>query len=73
MEIAVLDQLTGPLSNVNWLEIGHLNLEKGKQVAACWLFEGTRVAAGICIEGLSMNLALPIGRDRACCAEAPTI
>ncbi len=61
MEMAVVDQLTGPLSNVTWLEFAPFPLGAGKQVTSCWLFDEPRRGAGIHMKGLHMDLAVPPG------------
>lgn len=61
MEIAVVDQLTGPLSKVTWLEFAQFNLEPGKRVSSCWLFDGPRMGAGIHMKSQQLDLAVPPG------------
>lgn len=62
VDIAVVDQMRGPTMPAEWLEFAHLSLgETGNRVAACWLFEGPRIAAGIHMPGKGMTLATPDG------------
>jgi hypothetical protein len=45
VDMAVVDQLRGTTANAHWLEYARLPLGKtGNAVAACWLFEGQRIA-----------------------------
>jgi hypothetical protein len=61
-DIAVVDQQHGLTSECDWLEFARLSVgEAGNKVAACWFFDGPRVAAGIHLRGKSMNLATPPG------------
>jgi hypothetical protein len=60
--MAVVDQIRGPTTPVEWLEFAHLSLGGSENtVAACWLFEGRRIGAGIHVPGLKMALATPGG------------
>jgi hypothetical protein len=62
VDIAVVDQMRGLTMPSEWLEFAHLSLgETGNKVAACWLFEGPRIAAGIHMPSKSMTLATPEG------------
>lgn len=61
MEIAVVDQMTGPLCNVTWLEFAQLNLEPGKRMSSCWLFDEPRMGAGIHMKAQQMDIAVPPG------------
>ncbi len=59
-DITVVDQVRGPTMPVDWLEYAVIPFgQSGGKVAACWLFEGPRVAAGIHVPGESMELATP--------------
>jgi hypothetical protein len=61
-DIAVVDQLRGPTMPVDWLEYAQFPFgQTGGKVAACWLFEGPRVAAGIHLPGSRLELATPDG------------
>ena len=62
VDIAVVDQMRGPTMPVDWLEYAQLPFGNGAgKVAACWLFEGPRVAAGIHMPGKRLDLATPSG------------
>lgn len=62
VDIAVVDQMRGPTMPAEWLEFSHLTLGGTKnKVAACWLFEGPRIAAGIHMPAKGMTLATPDG------------
>lgn len=62
LDIAVVDQMRGPTIPAEWLEFAHLALSgNGGKVAACWLFEGPRIAAGTHISAKGMTLATPEG------------
>ena len=62
VDIAVVDQMRGPTMPADWLEFAHLSLgETGDKVAACWLFEGPRIASGIHMSAKGMTLATPDG------------
>ncbi len=55
-DIAVVDQERGPTIPCEWLEFAHIPFGKsGGRVAACWLFEGPRLAAGVHIPGRSTD------------------
>ena len=59
-DIVVVDQHRGPTTECSWIEYGSFTLGDGNhEVAACWLFEGERVAAGLHLKSLSFNLATP--------------
>jgi hypothetical protein len=61
-DIAVVDQQRGPTMPCEWLEFARIPFSKtGGNVAACWLFEGLRLAAGIHLSGESIELATPNG------------
>ena len=58
VDIAVVDQMRGPTMSVDWLEYAQILFGKdGGKVAACWLFEGPRVVAGIQMPGKRLDLA----------------
>jgi hypothetical protein len=62
IDIAVVDQQRGPTMPCEWLEFARIPFGKtGGKVAACWLFEGPRLAAGIHLPGESIDLATPNG------------
>jgi hypothetical protein len=62
VDIAVVDQMRGLTMPAQWLEFAYLSLgEAGNRVAACWLFEGPRIAAGIHIPSKGMALVTPKG------------
>jgi hypothetical protein len=62
VDFCVVDQLRGPTTDVDWLEIAKLKIdEHGNHVSACWLFEGPRESYGIHMKSLSMQIATPIG------------
>jgi hypothetical protein len=62
IDIAVVDQIRGPTMPVEWLEYAQIPFaDTGSKVAACWLFEGPRMAAGIHFPGRSLELATPAG------------
>jgi hypothetical protein len=61
-DIVVVDQQRGPTMPCEWLEFAHIPFGKsGGKLAACWLFEGPRVAAGVHFPGKSIDLATPNG------------
>jgi hypothetical protein len=60
IDVAVVDQMRGPTTPAEWLEFAHIPCgNDGGEVAACWLFEGPRVAAGVHVPSMPMNLAVP--------------
>ena len=62
VDIAVVDQQRGPTEPCEWLEFARIPFGKeGARVAACWLFEGPRTAAGLHVPGLEFDLATPSG------------
>lgn len=62
VDIAVVDQMRGPTIPAEWIEYARLTLgTSGNKVAACWLYDGNRVAAGIHMPAQSMSLATPDG------------
>lgn len=61
-DIAVVDQMRGSTMPTEWLEFARLSLGGTEnKVAACWLFEGLRIAAGIRMPAKAMTLATPDG------------
>ena len=62
VDIAVVDQTRGPTMPAQWLEFARLSLGGTEnKVAAGWLFEGPRIAAGIHTPAKGMTLATPDG------------
>lgn len=62
VDIAVVDQMRGPTMPAEWLEFARLSLgERENRVAACWLFDEPRIAAGIHMPAKGMALATPDG------------
>jgi len=62
VDMAVVDQMRGPTMPAEWLEFALLPLGGTvNKVAACWLFEEPRIAAGIHMPAKGMNLATPDG------------
>ena len=62
IDIAVIDQQQGPTELCDWLEFARLPFgDHGGYIAACWLFEGPRIAAGLHVSELKFNLATPAG------------
>jgi hypothetical protein len=62
IDIAVVDQMRGPTMPVEWLEFACISLsEAGNKVAACWLFEEPRIAAGVHMPAEGVNIATPDG------------
>jgi len=60
VDVAVVDQVTGPTIPTSWLEFGKLPCDDdGNQVSACWLFEDERKGAGLHFKSLEFDLALP--------------
>jgi hypothetical protein len=58
-DIVVVDQQRGPTMPCEWLDFAHIPFGKsGGKVAACWLFEGPRLAAGVHFPGKSIDLPL---------------
>ncbi len=65
-DIAIVDQLCGPTTPTEWLEFAYLPFEGPEDtVAACWLFEGPQILAGIGthLPGLKFQLFTPVGWD----------
>jgi hypothetical protein len=62
VDIVVIDQQRGPTMLCEWIEFAQIPFGKSEgKVAACWLFEGPRLAAGIHFPGESIDLATPNG------------
>lgn len=62
IDMAVVDQVRGFTIPTEWLEFAHLTLkDTNNKVAACWLFEGPRLAAGVHMPSKQMTLATPEG------------
>lgn len=62
VDIAVVDQMRGPTMPAEWLQFARLSIGgTGDKVAACWLFEGPRMGAGIHLPAKGMTLATPDG------------
>jgi hypothetical protein len=62
VDLSVVDMQRGPSMPTDWLEFAHVPYQTdGKPVAACWLFEGPRIAAGIHMKSTTMNIAVPQG------------
>lgn len=59
-DIAVVDQHRGVTTTCEWLEFARLRFgDEGGKVAACWLFEGPRISAGIHLPHGSFTLSTP--------------
>jgi hypothetical protein len=62
IDLAVIDQQRGATIPADWLEFGKISFYKtGSKVAAAWLFEGQRIAAGIHLPASGLSLATPAG------------
>jgi hypothetical protein len=61
VDIVVVDQQRGPTMPCEWIEFAQIPFGNGGKVAVCWLFEGTRLAAGIHLPGKDFDLATPKG------------
>lgn len=62
VDITVVDQMRGPTIPTEWLEYAQLTLGNTRnKVAACWLFIGRRVSAGVHMPAEGMSLATPDG------------
>ncbi len=60
IHLAVVDQQRGPTIPADWLEFAKISFgDNGKKVAAAWLFEGPRIAAGVHLRAVEFNLATP--------------
>lgn len=60
IDLAVVEQLRGPTTPVEWLEFARISLEGTEnRVAACWLFEEPRFGAGIAMPAEGIMIALP--------------
>ena len=63
-DVAVVDQQNGPTLPTTWIEFGRLPINNcGNRVSACWLFEGPRLAHGMHMKGLELDLTCPVGWD----------
>ena len=62
VDVAVVDQILGPTRPAKWLQFAHMSLSGtiGK-VAACWLYEGKGMGAGIHLPSTKMTLVTPNG------------
>jgi hypothetical protein len=61
-DLVVVDQQRGPTMPCEWLEFAHIPFGKsGGKVAACWLFEEPRLAAGVHFPRGRFDLATPHG------------
>ena len=62
VDIAIVDQQKGLTMPCEWLEFARLPMDQTDgHVGACWLFEGSRIAAGIHLPGKSFEFATPDG------------
>jgi hypothetical protein len=65
VDIAIVDQIRGPIMPVDWLEFAYMNLAGTEnKVAICWVFEGERRGDGIHMSlsaDRTMTLATPDG------------
>lgn len=63
IDIAVVDQMSGPTLPVKWLKFAHLPFgSEGNKIAVCWLFEGSRdFRVGLYTHGNEMNVVVPDG------------
>ncbi len=61
IDVAVVDQQRGLATECDWLAFGTLALGAKGKVAACWFFDGPRIAAGVYLRGTSFALATPDG------------
>jgi hypothetical protein len=62
IDIAVVDQQRGSTEPCDWLEFARIPFGKdGGYIAACWLFEGPRLAVGLHLPGDKFDLATPSG------------
>lgn len=61
VDIAVVDQLRGATTPVDWLEFARLKLKDSENmVAACWLFTDERAGFGIHLPEKRMIIATPL-------------
>lgn len=61
-DVAIVDQLRGPTTSVDWLEFARLPWgESGGKVSACWFFNGPRVGSGVHIPGGKFAISTPRG------------
>jgi len=62
IDLAVADQQRGLTAQCDWLEFGRVRFGDAEgKVAACWFFDGPRIASGIHMRSTSMQLATPAG------------
>jgi hypothetical protein len=62
VDIAVVDQQRGSTEPCDWLEFSRIPFGKdGGHIAACWLFEGKRVGAGLHLPSDRFEVATPSG------------
>lgn len=62
IDIAVVDQMKGPTTKVDWLEFARLSInELGDKVSACWFFDSPRLVEGLHMLKKNMSLATPVG------------
>ena len=61
-DIAVVDQQRGLTQPCAWLESTRVAADdQDGKILICWLFDGPRIAHGMHLKGLSMNVHLPDG------------
>lgn len=62
VDIAVVDQLTGPTTKCDWLEFWRFPVDGSEgRVSACWLFEGPRLGYGLHLKSLQVKIEVPRG------------
>jgi len=62
VDFAVVEQMSGPTTPVKWLDFAHVPFdESGGEVAVCWLYEGPRMAVGLHMPSMLMQIATPDG------------
>ena len=62
VDIAVVDQLTGPTTKCDWLEFSRFPVDDSEgRISACWLFEGPRVGYGLHTKSLEIKIEVPRG------------
>jgi hypothetical protein len=62
VDIAVVDQQRGSTEPCDWLEFSRIPFGKDDgHIAACWLFEGKRVAVGLHLPSDKVEVATPSG------------
>jgi hypothetical protein len=59
VDMIVVDQQRGPVTECEWLEFAHIGIDGGK-VGAAWLWEGKRMGHGIHMR-TDMTIAMPAG------------